>query len=176
MGYYHVGETGKGMYMGDLDDVSLKIEKLAPFLPKFSETKRLMRAIPKELLKTYDKWPLLWKVAALDANQTYKFQHGCMNCFEDPHVKKEILIYTLHFFFEKRYGYPLNSFTSISDYDHNVMIYCSTEWPPKVYNKRLSELTEKKLEKQLREFLTDVTGDHEFEECDLEVCEMYTKD
>lgn len=175
MGYYHVGETGKGMYIGDLEDVSLKIEKLAAFLPKLSETKHLRNKVPKDLLKTYDQWPLIWKFAILDENRILDCKKGRMKHFEDPYIRKEILIFSMHYCFEKRYAYPLNSFTSVVDCLHNVMIYCDPIWPPKVKNKKLGQLTEKKLTKQFREFLIDVIGNPEFAKRELEFCDMYIK-
>jgi len=38
------------------------------------------------------------------------------------------------------------------------MLFCNEKWPPEKYNKALAELTEAKLERQLQEFLFEITG------------------
>lgn len=86
----------------------------------------------------------------------------------------------LHYCFEKRYGYPVDSFVSVRDYDKNVMIFYCAEWPPKNHNKVLTEMTEEKLQEQLWKFLDDIVLDSEFEldeeDFELEWCEEYIKE
>lgn len=56
------------------------------------------------------------------------------------------------------------------------MIFCAIDWPPKEYNEKLATLTEEKLQKQLREFLVNATGDESYAEHKLELCEEYIKE
>lgn len=50
------------------------------------------------------------------------------------------------------------------------MLFCNEKWPPEKYNKALAELTEAKLERQLQEFLFEITG-REVQNKKLELCE-----
>ena len=65
---------------------------------------------------------------------------------------------------------------SISDYDFTIMLFCNEKWPPEKYNKALAELTEAKLERQLQEFLFEITGNEKFKIKKLELCEEYIKE
>lgn len=51
------------------------------------------------------------------------------------------------------------------------MLFCNEKWPPEKYNKALAELTEAKLERQLQEFLFEITGNEKFKIKKLELCE-----
>jgi hypothetical protein len=56
------------------------------------------------------------------------------------------------------------------------MLFCNEKWPPEKYNKALAELTEAKLERQLQEFLFEITGNEKFKIKKLELCEEYIKE
>jgi hypothetical protein len=51
------------------------------------------------------------------------------------------------------------------------MLFCNEKWPPEKYNKALAELTEAKLERQLQEFLFEITGNEKFKIKKLELRE-----
>lgn len=178
MGWYHVNREGKGYCLGSEYDLKLDMEELGKYLPDRSETENVLRQTAKDAVDTYDEWPLLWKFATLDPDQTGAWDRGETDAFERD--KTAILANALHYCFEKRYGYPVDSFVSMSDYDENVMIFCCAEWPSETYNKALAELTEEKLEKQLWEFLDDIVLESEFdldeEDFELEWCEEYIKE
>ena len=170
MGWYHVAKSGKGMYLGEERKIVFQEDKLIPYLPTKDEAIKIGE-MSEEKLKDYDEWPIVQKLASVDRIGAYYFEEE--DFFEDFHNR--IIANGMHCCFEKRYGYPFGSFRSVSDYDDNVMIFCNSLWPPKEYNKNLAELTEEKLEKQLQEFLTEITGDSRYADKKLELCEEYTK-
>lgn len=174
MGWYHVDRTGKGFCLGDETELEFNMEALGKYLPERSEVETELRRIVGDAAEKYDEWPLLWKFAALDVNKIWDWSHGYTDDFEQD--KNGILADTMHYCFEKRYGYPVNSFVSVSDYDTNVMIFCHCQWPPKVYNQALAELTEEKLAEQLKEFLMDILIDDDLDDFKLELCEEYIKE
>lgn len=173
MGWYHVDRKGKGITLGYAENVHIDMEKLSKYLPDKGEAEGAFSCIPDALTKTYEDWPLLWKFAALDKSMRWKWESGHTENFED--YQPEILANAMHYCFEKKYGYPYDSFVSVSDYDYNVMIFCGAMWPPKEYSKNLAALTEEKLEAQLKEFISEVT-DVDVSEMSLEVCEEYIKE
>lgn len=174
MGWYHVDREGKGFCLGDETALKFNMEELSKYLPDKSETENVLRRIAKDAVDTYDEWPLLWKFAALDSKSAWDWDGGNMEYFESS--KNSILANTMHYCFEKCYGYPMGSFVSVSDYDGNVMIFCHSKWPPKVYNQALAELTEEKLAKQLKEFLTNIMVGDDLDDFELEWCEEYIKE
>lgn len=174
MGWYHVNRAGKGFCLGDEYNLKFNMESLSQYLPDKSETENILRQIAGDAVDTYDEWPLLWKFAALDPIRGRDWSYGYMKEFES--CKNSILANTMHYCFEKRYGYPMGSFVSVSDYDGNAMIFCYSKWPPKVYNQALAELTEEKLAKQMKEFLLDIITDDDLEDFKLEWCEEYIKE
>lgn len=171
MGWYHVAKSGKGMYLGAVNEIVFQEDKLIPYLPSKNEAIKIGE-ISEEKWKDYEKWSILQKLASVDRIiGPYYLEDE--NYFDDG--PNRIVANGMHWCFEKRYGYPFGSFRSVSDYDDNVMIFCNSLWPPKEYNKNLAELTEEKLEKQLQEFLTEITGDSRYADKKLELCEEYDK-
>lgn len=70
MGWYHVNREGKGYCLGSEYDLKLDMEELGKYLPDRSETENVLRQTAKDAVDTYDEWPLLWKFATLDPDQT----------------------------------------------------------------------------------------------------------
>ncbi|WP_432628574.1 hypothetical protein [Brotaphodocola sp.] len=168
--YREVERIGKGMYLGVEDEIVFQNDKLVPYLPSKDEAIKIGE-MSEEQLKDYDEWSVLEKMASVD--------WWCVGYFVDKDYfnrPNQIIANAMHFCFEKRYGYPLGSFGSVCDAEHNVMIFCEHFlWPPKEYNQNLAELTEGKLEKQLQEFLVEITGDLRYANKKLELCEDYGK-
>lgn len=173
MGWYHVNRTGKGFFLGSTIALPIHMDPLLKYLPEREEVKQEYAKIPERFLATYDEWPDLWKFAALDERMRWNWREGRTDWFEDS--EHEILVGAMHYCFEKKYGYPYNSFVSVSDYDGNAMIFCSAKWPPEKYNEALAILTEEKLRDQLREFLSEVI-DLDVSNQMLEMCEEYIKE
>ena len=97
-----------------------------------------------------------------DKNYSMYFSNEAANIFE--------------LLFCYRYGYPFGCFKGISDYDDNIMFFCNLQFPPKQYNKKLSELTEEVFIKELREFFSDFLDDDYYKTVELEICEEYIKE
>lgn len=161
MGWYHVGQTGKGMVLGDEKAIKYRRE---PFERRYGS----------ELEPDHS----FADVLRLINNESEDGAWISHEENDDEYLMSEqaILPLALAGMFEEKYGYPAGSFRSVSDYDGNVMLFCNSQWPPEEYNQALAELTEEKLEKQMREFLVEVTGDKEFAACELEICEEYVKE
>lgn len=90
--------------------------------------------------------------------------------------ESEICTLALAEMFEEKYGYPAGSFRSVVDYEGMTMLFCNVQWPPKEYCKAIAEMTEEKLERQLQEFLVELTGDAKFETKSLETCNEEDKE
>ena len=177
MGWYHVDRTGKGVFLGNTDALHFDEAFLAKYAPTRKEAEKLLNEAERHAnLKDYETWPLYKKYIVAPGN-SYRFESWCHETDED-YKERSSQIYSngMHIAFEKMFGYPLNSFVSVSDYDYNTMIFCHASWPPKEYNEALATLTEDKLEKQLQEFLVLVTGDEKYRDAELEICEEYIKE
>lgn len=176
MGWYHVNNTGKGITLGDGEEVHYNEDYLAKYAPTKEEVLDLVPSFKNEDLKGYESWPLYMKFVAA-AGDWYNLRrakdYGSDCLKEDAHI---IYANALCRVFEKCYGYPAGSFYSTFDYDGNTMVFCAIDWPPKEYNEKLATLTEKKLEAELQEFLVNVTGDESYAERKLEFCEEYIKE
>lgn len=55
------------------------------------------------------------------------------------------------------------------------MFFCDVQWPPREYNQALAEMTEEKMELQMREFLSEVTS-MDASRMMLGICKEYGKD
>lgn len=160
MGWYHVYHSGKGMFLGESRDIKFVPEVFCDYYSKKTGKECSFLQALRLINEDYPKWYV-----------------------DETSSDKRFLVYAnelcslvLHEIFEERYGYPQNSFFSISDYDFTVMLFCNAKWPPEKYNKALAELTEAKLKKQLQEFLSEVTGNEKFKTKELEFCEEYIKE
>lgn len=170
MGWYHVERKGKGICLGNECKIVFEEERLVPYLLSKAEAMPIIK-LPEKEAEDYDEWPVLRKLASLD-----EYCADCINeqyFFEDH--RNYIIAKSMHYCFEKHYGYPFDSFVSLSDYNGDIMIFSNLMWPPKNYNQRLAELTEEKFEKQLQEFLEDITGNPLYAHYPLEICEEYQK-
>lgn len=173
MGWYHINRRGKGIVLGLSDEIHIDMEKLSKYLPEMGTAEGAFKNISEARIKTYESWPLLWKFAALDKSMSWEWGRDRTENFED--YEETIIANAMHYCFEKKYGYPYDSFVSVSDYDDSVMLFCHTMWPPKEYTESLATLTEEKLEAQLKEFIAEVT-DVDVSEKTLEVCKEYVKE
>lgn len=176
MGWYHVNRIGKGICLGNVDEVHYNEDFIAKHTPTKDEALELkQRDIRDDELEGYETWPLYKKWMAI-TQDVWSFHREVNNtgCCADE--SSQIYSDALHYIFEKCYGYPLNSFFSTHDYDGNAMIFCDVLWPPKEYHEALAAMTEEKLQAQLREFLVEVTGDSKYASFPLRVCEEYIKE
>ena len=177
MGWYHVDRTGKGILLGDTEKVNFDEAFLAKYAPTKEEAEKLLREERCEVdLDDFANWPLHKKFMATPENlwRFASWYYRPNRDFSDQ--ASEIYSNAMSIVFEKMYGYPQDTFVSVSDYDYNTMIFCHASWPPAEYNEALATLTEDKLEKQLQEFLVLVTGDKKYRDAELEMCEEYVKE
>lgn len=176
MGWYHVNRIGKGICLGNVDEIRYNEDFIAKHTPAKDEALKLkQRDIRDEELEGYEAWPLYKKWMAI-TQSAWSFHREVNNegcCAKDA---SQIFSDALHYIFEMCYGYPLNSFFSTHDYDGNAMIFCDMLWPPKTYDESLATLTEEKLQAQLREFLVEITGDSQYASFPLRICEEYIKE
>lgn len=162
---------GKGMKLGWDRLIDFKLKKLALYLPDKSELEDELKKIPEELLEKYDSWPALWKFAALDPECQEYFQPEKQESLKHLKGKQpSILSNTLHYCFEKYFGYPKDSFVSLSDSNESAMIFCDVCWPPKHFDSVLASLTEDMLADQLHEFLLYATETSYFAGYMIEMC------
>lgn len=187
MGYYHVEDTGKGVYIRGFDNINNDY-KMPPidYLQKYIEYQNGGYTDHTKNLDWLSEMDIRHQLAFLSISN-YEFS-GMIDDL-DVHTPKEFCnAYDENFYFEKdaplmleclfcyRYGYPFGCFKGISDYDDNIMFYCCVKYPPKEYNKALGELTEDVFLKQLREFLCDLLGDDYYSTVELALCEEYIKE
>lgn len=176
MGWYHVNNSGKGINLGNGEDIHYNEEFLAKYAPTKEEVLETVKSMSKEELEGYESWPLCMKLvaAAGDWYDLRRAKERGSDCLKDEAYT--IYANALSRAFEKWCGYPAGSFYSTSDYDGNTMIFCDIQWPPKEYDEKLATLKEENLQAQLREFLVEVTGDSKYAEYNLEYCEEYIKE
>lgn len=177
MGWYHVDRTGKGIFLGKTSDIHFNEAFLAKYAPTKEEAEKLLDDNERHAdLDSFEDWPLHKKYMVTPGN-SWRFESWYYRPDRDfSEEAPQIYSNGMSIAFEKMYGYPLNSFVSVSDYDYNTMIFCHASWPPAEYNEALATLTEEKLEKQLQEFLVFVTGDEKYRDAELEICEEYVKE
>lgn len=173
MGWYHVRRSGKGIFLGPVENVHFNMEALAKYLPDWNEEGVEVNDLPENILSTRNEWPLLWEFAALNPKQHWCW--GNEDSKELHYLKTNILANAMHYCFEKKYGYPYHSFVSTGDYNDNIMFFCDVQWPPREYNQALAEMTEEKMELQMREFLSEVTS-MDASRMMLGICKEYDKD
>lgn len=78
--------------------------------------------------------------------------------------------------FEVEYGYPAGAFRSVCDYEDTTMLYLRVMFPfsDPAFVKRFSGVTEAAMEKEMNEFMRNITG--EDRKYPVEICEEWWKD
>lgn len=64
MGWYHVNNTGKGINLGDGEEVHYNEDFLARYVPTKEEVLALVPSFKNEDLEGYEAWPLCMKFVA----------------------------------------------------------------------------------------------------------------
>lgn len=203
MGWYHVVNSGKGFVLGFDEKIYINETGLTKYvLPKVAAEKAVGERLPHyDDLPPFGKTVIVTKEPGYLKYLGIKNEVPTETTTEpgwgrrigskkyDPaeftaeDFKKVDMLYArkaffsaLSVLFEHYFGYPVDSFRSVSDYDSTVMIYCNAVWPPEAYNKALANMTEAILTEQLRQFVSDVTGDKKYRQYDLALCEEYDKE
>lgn len=183
MGYYHVEDNGKGVYIKEFDSINNDYE-MPPidYIQKYLEyqddgyTKNKKNLDWISEMDTYHKIAFLsmsdYEFSSLDVHAPDEF---CRDYDNNYYFKRDAPRF-FECLFCYRYGYPFGCFKGVCDYDDNIMFYCCVKYPPKEYNKALGELTEDVFLKQLREFLCDLLGDDYYSTVELALCEEYIKE
>lgn len=112
MGWYHVNNTGKGINLGDGEEVHYNEDYLAKYAPTKEEVLDLVPSFKNEDLEGYESWPLGMKfvAAAGDWYNLHRAKDYGSDCLkEEAHI---IYANALCHVFEKCYGYPSGSFFS----------------------------------------------------------------
>ena len=193
MGYYHINDTGKGINIKDFDSINLNY-KLPPldYIKSYLEWKDgscqrelsvlsemdLYHQIAYLGIDDYDFSEIISVIKKKQEEGTATFAKCFSEEFDENYGAyfSDIAANTFEIFFCFRYGYPFGCFKGISDYDNNIMFFCNLQFPPKKYNKKLSELTESIFIKELREFFSDLLDDNYYKTVELEICEEYIKE
>ena len=194
MGYYHVNDTWKGIYIKSFDTINKNYE-----LPPLDYIKSYLEWKDDDCdrdLSVLPEMDIYHQIAYLGLDD-YDFSECVPYIMKDKKAENPKTFckyfceeydknYSMYFsneaanifelLFCYRYGYPFGCFKGISDYDDNIMFFCNLQFPPKQYNKKLSELTEEVFIKELREFFSDFLDDDYYKTVELEICEEYIKE
>ena len=104
MGWYHVNNTGKGINLGDGEEVHYNEDFLARYVPTKEEVLALVPSFKNEDLEGYEAWPLGMKfvAAAGDWYNLHRAKDYGSDCLkEEAHI---IYANALCHVFEKCYG------------------------------------------------------------------------
>lgn len=192
MGYYHVNDTGKGIYIKRFDTIN-KNYKLPPLDYIKSYLKREYGSCDKDLsmlsgMNLYHQivyigmnkylFSYLAKPIIQETDNNQSFCKSFSDAFDRRYSAyfDKVAANTFELLFCHRFGYPFGCFKGISDYDGNIMFFCNLQFPPEKYNKKLSELTEDVFIAELREFFSDFLDDDYYKTVELEICEEYIKE
>lgn len=185
MGWLHVVDGGKGMLLRQISVFTIKEDFELP-------PKEILISILRRDNKNIDIIDGLSKIEILQYlsmdDYDYKDFIKKYEMITDDNLKNYIYTYldedycemlltsSLSFLFCYKYDYPFDAFKSVKDYNGDDMIFCSYSYPPKVYHEKMSYLTEDILEKQLQEFMYELTNDEWYLTKKLEYCKEYRKD
>lgn len=107
MGWYHVNRIGKGICLGNVDEVHYNEDFIAKHTPTKDEALELkLRDIRDEELDGYETWPLYkkWMAITQDAWSFHREVNDAGCCADES---SQIYSDALHYIFEKCYGYDI---------------------------------------------------------------------